>query len=121
MTTPTTSRKQDWRRRVKEGYRPASPGVGTITHAHENRDYAALLTALKLRTVYADGCWRWLGQIKPDGSAWAYLRAGSVRARRLVAEAYTGGPLSSVDKVWGTCSHTDCINPEHLEIRIYAK
>jgi hypothetical protein len=90
-------------------------------HAHENNDYRALLQAIKLGTLYSDGHWLWLGQIKPDGSAWVSLRAKAVRVRRLVSEAYIGGRLDSRDKIFATCSQQGCVNPDHLEIRIFTR
>lgn len=89
--------------------------------AHENNDYSALLQAIKARTLWADGCWLWLGQIKGDGSAWVNLRARAVRVRRLVSEAYIGGRLDSRDKIFSTCSQQGCVNPEHLEIRVFTR
>jgi hypothetical protein len=121
IPTPKASTMSEWRRRVKGGYRPPPAPTGTVIHAYENNDYSALLRALKNKTLYFDGHWVWLGQIRDDGSEWVYLRAKAVRVWRLVSEAFIGAPLDSRDKIWSTCSHKGCVNPEHLEIRIYSR
>jgi hypothetical protein len=119
IPTPEASATTVRRRRYRDGYRPDDERVSAIIRANENNDYVALLQAIKDRTVWSDGCWIWFGQIKPDGSAWVSLRVRAVRVRRLVAEAYIGGRLDSCDKIWSTCSQKGCVNPEHLQIRIF--
>ena len=121
IPTPKASVSTVWRRRVRDGHRPNDERATSIMHAHENSDYSALLRDLKLRTVWDDGCWIWLGQVKPDGSAWVNLRARAVRVRRLVSEAFIGAPLDSRDKIFSTCGVVGCVNPEHLEIRTYVR
>jgi hypothetical protein len=93
----------------------------TITRACQNRDYTALLQAIYDRIWWHDSHWYWQGQIRDDGSEWLYLSGRAVRVRRLVAEAFTGAPLDSRDKIFSTCSHKGCVNPEHLEIRVFKR
>lgn len=88
---------------------------GPLRRAFEDRDYPALIEAIrdKVDICELSGCWLWTGQMK---KSYPVVLIGSrvVPVHRLMLEAKLEAPLGT-QSAHHVCATPQCVNPAHLQ------
>lgn len=71
---------------------------------------AETIDQFNARIEKTDGCWNWVGVLRPDG----YGLLGGRRAHRLSYELHVG-PIPDGLVIDHLCRNRGCVNPAHLE------
>jgi hypothetical protein len=66
------------------------------------------------RDVTGDGCWDWVGQVRPDGSPTFVVGYRSVAPSRVAWYAATGEPIC-FGRLARSCGNHMCVRPNHLQ------
>ena len=66
------------------------------------------------KVVKSDGCWKWLGHIRPNGYGQFWFEGADHNAHR-ISFLISGGNIPDGYEVDHLCRNRGCVNPSHLE------
>lgn len=68
-----------------------------------------------------NGCWGWTGPTDQHGLPTIRFQGRTHSVRRVLWLLWSGSPPPLGHSVRTSCGHVDCLNPDHLYVRLYVQ